>query len=477
MDPQPAQTDKESESDSGVAKESSPVPFEVPFEVSDGGFVAWRTVAGAWLILFGTFGYAHTFGVYEDYYVRVYLTNHTPSSIAWIGSFQLMMPSLMGPVAGKIFDAGGFYAVEAVGGLIFTFSVFMLSLCKPNQYYQIFLAQAIGMGLGLGLTFLPSVGITVHHFKRRRGLASGIVMSGSAIGATVFPIMTNQLLPRYGFAKTIRLTGAIIPPVLVLGNLMMRTRLPPRSKRGANTAPPNIKSFFVEPAYIFTVIGNFVGLLGLFFPLVYIQLFSVQHSDSIDRNLVFYSVAILNASGALVRVLGTYLADLYGPFNVQVACSIGGGTLIWAMLGMSVSSLISSHPPCTSPYPTLGTSEFSLTALRHSGRSLVVISLLYGAFSNAYLALAFACVASLAKGPEEIGARTGVVLALSSFGELVSSPIQGALLTSDYHWIRPVAFAATMTFVSGACYFVARTLHARVTSTWLHARVTSTWRV
>ncbi|KAJ7808328.1 MFS general substrate transporter [Mycena olivaceomarginata] len=436
MDQQPAQTDKESESDSGVAKESSPVPFEVPFEVPDGGFVAWRTVAGAWLILFGTFGYAHTFGVYEDYYVRVYLTNHTPSSIAWIGSFQLMMPSLMGPVAGKIFDAGGFYAVEAVGGLIFTFSVFMLSLCKPNQYYQIFLAQAIGMGLGLGLTFLPSVSITVHHFKRRRGLASGIVMSGSAIGATVFPIMTNQLLPRYGFAKTIRLTGAIIPPVLVLGNLMMRTRLPPRSKRGANTAPPNIKSFFVEPAYIFTVVGNFVGLLGLFFPLVYIQLFSVQHSDSIDRNLVFYSVAILNASGALVRVLGTYLADLYGPFNVQVACSIGGGTLIWAMLGI------------------------------HSGRSLVVISLLYGAFSNAYLALAFACVASLAKGPEEIGARTGVVLALSSFGELVSSPIQGALLTSDYHWIRPVAFAATMTFVSGACYFVARTLHARVTSTW-----------
>ncbi|KAJ7818338.1 MFS general substrate transporter [Mycena olivaceomarginata] len=414
MDPQPAQIDKESESDSGAAKESSPVPFEVP----DGGFVAWRTVAGAWLILFGTFGYAYTFGVYEDYYVRVYLTNHTPSSIA--SGLSLQVDRQL-PVNDALPDGARrrqdlrrrrLYAVEAVGGLIFTFSVFMLSLCKPNQYYQIFLAQAVGMGLGLGLTFLPSVGITVHHFKRRRGLASGIVMSGSAIGATVFPIMTNQLLPRYGFAKTIRLTGAIIPPVLVLGNLMMRTRLPPRSKRSGNTAPPDIKSFFVDPAYMFTVVGMFIGLLGLFFPLIYIELFSVQHSDSIDRNLVFYSVAILNASGALVRVLGSYLADLYGPFNVQVACSIGGGTLIWAMLGI------------------------------HNGGSLVVISLLYGAFSNAYLALAIACLASLAKGPEEIGARTGVALALSSLGVLVSAPIQGALLTSDYHWIRPVAFAA-----------------------------------
>jgi hypothetical protein len=34
-------------------------------------------------------------------------------------------------------------------------------------------------------------------------------------------------------------------------------------------------------------------------------------------NLVFfYSVAILNASRALVRVLGNSLADLYGPLNV-----------------------------------------------------------------------------------------------------------------------------------------------------------------
>jgi hypothetical protein len=121
---------------------------------------------------------------------------------------------------------------------------------------------------------------------------------------------------------------------------------------------------------------------------IYIELFSVQHSDGIDRNLVFYSVAILNASGALVRVLGSYLADLYGPFNVQVACSIGGGTLIWAMLGMLVSPfpclLVSSIvPPHT---PSHGTSEFLLMAsssLRHNGGSLVVISLLYGAFSNA----------------------------------------------------------------------------------------------
>lgn len=44
------------------------------------------------------------------------------------------------------------------------------------------------MGIGLGLTFVPSMSILVMHFERRRALASGIALSGSSIGAVVFPI-------------------------------------------------------------------------------------------------------------------------------------------------------------------------------------------------------------------------------------------------------------------------------------------------
>ncbi|KAG9107197.1 hypothetical protein FRC07_008671, partial [Ceratobasidium sp. 392] len=46
-----------------------------PPQIPDGGATAWSTVVGAWLILFCTFGYANAFGVYEDYYTRVYMTN------------------------------------------------------------------------------------------------------------------------------------------------------------------------------------------------------------------------------------------------------------------------------------------------------------------------------------------------------------------------------------------------------------------
>jgi hypothetical protein len=43
-------------------------------------------------------------------------------------------------------------------------------------------------------------------------------------------------------------------------------------------------------------------------------------------------------------------------------------------------------------------------------------------------------------------ARTGIALALGSFGALGSAPIQGALLTTGFLWIRPIAFSGVIPF-------------------------------
>jgi len=42
---------------------------------------------------------------------------------------------------------------------------------------QIFLSQAIGMGLGQAMLFLPSISVISHHVKARRVMATGIAVS------------------------------------------------------------------------------------------------------------------------------------------------------------------------------------------------------------------------------------------------------------------------------------------------------------
>lgn len=56
----------------------------------------------------------------------------------------------------------------------------MVSLCK--QFWQVMLAQAIGLGIGIGLMFLPIVSVVSQYFFKRRALAIGIATTGSSVG-------------------------------------------------------------------------------------------------------------------------------------------------------------------------------------------------------------------------------------------------------------------------------------------------------
>jgi hypothetical protein len=70
------------------------------------------------------------------------------------------------------------------------FRLFMLSLAKPHQYYQVFLSQGVGMGIGVGLVFTPTLSNISHIFyaRKSRALATGVALSGTSVGALSFPI-------------------------------------------------------------------------------------------------------------------------------------------------------------------------------------------------------------------------------------------------------------------------------------------------
>ncbi|KAJ7921022.1 hypothetical protein B0H13DRAFT_1867030 [Mycena leptocephala] len=107
-----------------------------------------------------------------------------------------------------------------------------------------------------------------------------------------------------------------------------------------------------------------------------------------------------------------------------------------------------------------GASIFAMLGINNNA-GLIVVSLLYGACFNAapVLSLAFAAFTSLANGPEEVGARVGVTVALSlcSIAVLISPPIQGVLLTTEFHWVPPVALAGSMVLAGSGFFLLTRT--------------------
>lgn len=102
---------------------------------------AWFTVAGSFLVYFVSFGYMNSFGYFQDYYIQNDLAEFSPSIISLIGSMQLGLMLLVGPVSCTLFDAYGIkwlYLVAAAGSIV---SCIGISFAQPGQIWQYFLSQ------------------------------------------------------------------------------------------------------------------------------------------------------------------------------------------------------------------------------------------------------------------------------------------------------------------------------------------------
>jgi hypothetical protein len=76
--------------------------------------------------------------------------------------------------------------------------------------------------------FVPSTAIVAHYFRRKRTLVLTFVASGSSLGATIHPIMLNNLLNGpVGFSNGVRASAGLISALLLIACLCMRTRLDP----------------------------------------------------------------------------------------------------------------------------------------------------------------------------------------------------------------------------------------------------------
>lgn len=136
-------------------------------------------------------------------------------------------------------------------------SLFMLSLADPTKYYQILLAQGIGMGIAGGFMLVPALSLQGHYWKKRRSMALGLVVCGSGCGGIVYPIMLNRLISgdgAIGFGWGVRASGFLTLGLLVVAQFLMRTRMPgPKDRREQPT--PHVIGALTDPSFVFTVLG------------------------------------------------------------------------------------------------------------------------------------------------------------------------------------------------------------------------------
>lgn len=360
----------------------------------EGSIRAWLVVLGCWLALFASLGFMNSLSTF-----RTYLTSNQPIHIgpgvlggAIFGYASLSL--LLGVYAGPLFDCYGprWLILAGTGCLVVSFLLASLS----TEYGHLLAALGILSSLATPLLFTPSVAAIGHFFKARRGLATGIAMTGSSASAVLFPFILQGLFIKVGWAWAMRALALICLSIAVATNFLLRARVPPDAP--ANPHPHG--RIFRTTGFTATVAAVFLAQFASFLPLSYMSAYAL--SKGFTQLFSFEVVTIINASSVAGRVLAGWWADRLGPFNASVVFS---AVAALACFGIWL--------------PAGGTMP-----------GIVIFSVIFGCTSGAGVTLAPVAVGKLCR-TQEYGRYYGACYTIVSLGVLLAIPVASTVVKGN----------------------------------------------
>lgn len=359
----------------------------------EGGLEAWLCVLGSFCGLMAALGLMNSIGTYQAYLSAHQLANQTESAIGWIFGIYAFLSFFCGIQIGPIFDAKGPRWLILAGSVLLMGTYLLLGIC--TAYWHFLLVFGVMGGLGTSLVFTPSVAAVGHFFLLKRGQCTGLACVGGSLAGIVYPLTLQALFPRIGWAWSTRVLALINLILLIVANLCIKSRLPPK-KATKESILPDFR-IFADPIFALTTLGVFFVEWGLFVPLSYLTSYAIQ--AGVDRTFAYQLLALLNVGSCLGRYLPGLVADKLGYFNAMV-CTIFlcfvSVLALWLPAGGNVALII-------------------------------VFALIFGFASGTGISLTPVCISQLCK-VENYGRYYATCYTLVSFGSLTGIPIAGQLV-------------------------------------------------
>lgn len=184
----------------------------------------WLVVAALWVVMFLTIGSTiSTIGVFFNPLIHQFGWSH--EQVSRLATSYILCMGLAAPAAGWMLDWVPAQLPMSLG--VTAVAIGYLLASRASSLASLIAAFAL-IGAGVGASSLvPGTIVAANWFKQRRGLAIGIAVCGSAVGATVMPPTAAHLIIVHGWRTTMLYIGA---PSLAIGLpailALVRTRPP-----------------------------------------------------------------------------------------------------------------------------------------------------------------------------------------------------------------------------------------------------------
>jgi MFS family permease len=362
-------------------------------------FVGWRVVAGAFLCMSTGFAIVYSFAAFFGSLEAEFGAQRGDTSLVF--SIPAFLYFFLGLPAGLIGDRIGPRPV-VIGGLLVV-ALGLVAASQARSLWQVYLGYSLGVGIGVGFSYVPSVAAVQRWFVRRRGTAGGIAVAGIGVGTLVGAPLAHELIAMIGWRNTYLVLAAVTAvSAIVAGVLVMPD--PHHYGLGPDGDPP------VEGVLHGAPSG-----------------FGLPDAVRTGPFWAIYVSALLMSFGLFVPFahLVPYARDigLGTGFGVLLITLLGVGSTAGRFLFASVTSWLGRR--LSFAMMLLGAGAMSVFwSFSTNGPMLIAFALLFGAFYGGFVAIAPSLAADYFGG-RSLGAIIGALYSGVGIGALFGSPVAG----------------------------------------------------
>lgn len=374
-------------------------------------------VAAAFTLMFVGFGAAYSFAAFFSAFESEFGASR--GEIALVFSLCAFLWFSSGAPAGMLADRFGARRVAIAGVACLVLALGVASMAPSLGV--LYATYSIGIGLGVGLVYVPSVGAVQPWFSANRAFASGLAVAGIGAGNFAGPLLAAWWIEGVGW-RGAYLALALF--VLVLGGAAA-TALRQKERQGSVNADgiPLRAALRTTPFWLLFA-SLVLSCIGLFVPMVHLGPYATDAGYTEAQGV------------ALVSLIG--VGSLIGRFTVGAP-----------------ADRLGRLPSLCAMYAGLGL-MFLLWTVASAYWVLVVFAVVFGACYGAYVALLPTIVMDL-YGPRSVSGIIGCLYTGCGVGTLLGPWLAG--VAYDAVGSYQLAMLGGALFSAGAAACVAILMH------------------
>lgn len=290
-------------------------------------FYGWFVAGAAFAVMFVGFGSAYTFSAFFEALQREFAASR--GSVSLVFSLAGFLYFALGVVSGPLADRWGSRRVAVIGMVLVGAGLALAGAARSLT--EVCLAYGLGVGLGVGFSYVPAIGAVQRWFVRRRGLASGLAVSGIGVGTLVMPPLAALLIEMLGWRGAYLLLGAVAAVIggglalLIEGDPRARglgpdgDAVPPQAASGA--AGMALRDAIRSRPFATLYITGIACSFGVFVPFVHLVPYAIDHD--IAPSAAVLLLGTIGVGSTAGRFLLGGLADRMGRRAALMASLVG----------------------------------------------------------------------------------------------------------------------------------------------------------